>query len=179
MTDRQTPYELLLGLDALCRGQADGLPAQQEVAQTWSGIGFRIGEQHFVAPMGEVDEVLHEPRYTMLPGVKNWVRGVANVRGRLLPVMDLCGFFGTELSGSKKLRRLLVVEYGDVFAGLTVDAVFGMQHFAVDSFTEVLPKISADIVPFVHGVFVRDEETWLVFSPHALAQDNDFLDVVA
>ena len=46
------------------------LPAQQEVAQTWSGIGFRIGEQHFVAPMGEIDEVLHEPRYTMLPGVK-------------------------------------------------------------------------------------------------------------
>ena len=179
MTHKQTPYELLLGLDAMCRRQADGLPAQQEVAQTWSGIGFRIGEQHFVAPMGEVDEVLHEPRYTMLPGVKSWVRGVANVRGRLLPVMDLCGFFGTELSGSKKLRRLLVVEHGDVFAGLTVDAVLGMQHFVVDSFTEALPNISANIVPFVHGAFVRDKETWLVFSPHALAQDNKFLDVVA
>ena len=179
MTHNQTPYELLLGLDALCRGQADGLPAQQEVAQTWSGIGFRIGEQNFVAPMAEVAEVLHEPRYTMLPGVKSWVRGIANVRGRLLPVMDLCGFLGTELSSSKKLRRLLVVEHREVFAGLTVDAVFGMQHFAVDTFAEKLPELSAAIVPFVHGVFVRDEESWLVFSPHALAQDNKFLDVVA
>ncbi len=179
MTDRQTPYELLLGIDVLCRGQADGLPAQQEVAQTWSGIGFRIGEQHFVAPMGEVAEVLHEPRYTLLPGVKNWVRGIANVRGRLLPVMDLCGFLGAELSSAKKLRRLLVVEHRDVFAGLTVDAVFGMQHFAVDSFSETLPQVNPEIIPFVHGVFVRDQQPWLVFSPHALAQDSKFLDVVA
>lgn len=179
MTDRQSPYELLLGIDASCRGQADGLPAQQEVVQTWSGIGFRIGEQHFVAPMAEVAEVLHEPRYTLLPGVKSWVRGIANVRGRLLPVMDLCGFLGTELSSAKKLRRLLVVEHRDVFAGLTVDAVFGMQHFSVDSFSEVLPEINSVLVPFVHGVFVRDQQAWLVFSPHALAQDNKFLDVVA
>ncbi|MDY0249827.1 MAG: chemotaxis protein CheW [Pseudomonas sp.] len=179
MTDRQTPYELLLGIDALCRGQADGLPAQQEVAQTWSGIGFLIGGQHFVAPMGEVAEVLHEPRYTLLPSVKSWVRGVANVRGRLLPVMDLCGFLGVELSSAKKLRRLLIVEHRDVFAGLTVDAVFGMQHFAVDSFSEALPEVNSAIIPFVHGVFVRDQQSWLVFSPHALAQDNKFLDVVA
>jgi twitching motility protein PilI len=129
--------------------------------------------------MGEVAEVLHEPRYTLLPSVKSWVRGVANVRGRLLPVMDLCGFLGVELSSAKKLRRLLIVEHRDVFAGLTVDAVFGMQHFAVDSFSEALPEVNSAIIPFVHGVFVRDQQSWLVFSPHALAQDNKFLDVVA
>ena len=37
-----------------------------------------MGERLFVAPMGEVGEILHEPRYTQLPGVKNWVKGVAN-----------------------------------------------------------------------------------------------------
>ncbi|NLY13117.1 MAG: chemotaxis protein CheW [Gammaproteobacteria bacterium] len=179
MTHRQTPYELLVHIDALCRGQSAGLPAQQEVAQTWSGIGFRIADQHFVAPMNEVAEVLHEPRYTLLPGVKSWVRGVANVRGRLLPVMDLCGFFGTELTSAKKLRRLLVVEHRDVFAGLTVDAVFGMQHFAVDTYSAVLPDINAAFAPFVHGVFVRDQQPWVIFSPHALARDDKFLDVVA
>lgn len=179
MTDRQNPYELLLSIDALCRGHAVGLPAQQETAETWSGIGFQIGGQNFVAPMAEVAEVLHEPRYTLLPGVKSWVRGVANVRGRLLPVMDLCGFLGVELSSAKKLRRLLVVEHRDVFAGLTVDAVFGMQHFEVETFSEVLPSIDPVLESFVHGVFVRDQQTWLIFSPYALAQDQRFLDVVA
>ena len=87
MSDAQSPFQLLVALDQRCRTLAAGLPSQQQTVQTWSGIGFRMGERYFVAPMGEVGEVLHEPRHTLLPGVKNWVKGVANVRGRLLPVM--------------------------------------------------------------------------------------------
>ncbi len=110
MSDVQTPFQLLVDIDQRCRRLAAGLPAQQEAVQSWSGIGFRMGGRFFVAPMGEVGEVLHEPRYTQLPGVKTWVKGVANVRGRLLPIMDLCGFLGTELSPLRKQRRVLVVE---------------------------------------------------------------------
>lgn len=179
MTNKQTPYELLLQIDRLCRSQSVDLPAQQEAASTWGGIGFRIGDQYCVAPMDEVAEVLHEPRYTLLPGVKPWVSGVANVRGRLLPVMDLCRFLGAELSGPKKSRRLLVVEYADVFAGLTVDAVFGMQHFAVDSYSATVSEVNNQLMPYVQGVFAGEMRVWLVFSPHALARDARFLDVVA
>ncbi len=174
MINNKTPYERLAQIDALCRGQSVGLPAQQETTQTWSGIGFRIADQHFVAPMTEVAEVLHEPRYTLLPGVKKW--WVV-----LLMYVDACCqwwicvvFFGAELSSAKKLRRLLVVEYRDVFAGLTVDAVFGMQYFEVDSYSETLPNTHAAFAPFVQGAFVRDQQSWFVFSPHALARDEDF-----
>lgn len=176
MSDVITPFQRLLGIDQLCRRYSAGLPAQQEVAQSWSGIGFRMGTLLFVSPMGEVTEVLHEPRYTLLPGVKNWVKGVANVRGRLLPIMDLCGFLGGELSPLRKQRRVLVVEHDKVFAGLVVDEVFGMQHFSVEAFTEQLPPLEAALQPLIHGVFLR-ERPWLVFSPHALAREQAFLDV--
>ncbi|WP_394559804.1 chemotaxis protein CheW [Aquipseudomonas alcaligenes] len=176
MSDAQSPFQLLVDLDQRCRALAAGLPSQQQTVQTWSGIGFRMGDRYFVAPMGEVGEVLHEPRHTLLPGVKNWVKGVANVRGRLLPVMDLCGFFGSELSPLRKQRRVLVVDHNEVFAGLTVDEVFGMQHFPVDTFSEQLPPLEAAISPFIHGVFQR-ERPWLVFSPHTLALHQGFLDV--
>ncbi|WP_417661540.1 chemotaxis protein CheW [Pseudomonas sp.] len=176
MSDVQTPFQKLLEIDQRCRALAAGLPMQQAAQQTWSGIGFRMGERLFVAPMGEVGEVLHEPRYTLLPGVKSWVKGVANVRGRLLPVMDLCGFLGNELSPLRKQRRVLVVDHQEIFAGLTVDEVFGMQHFSVDTFSEQLPPLEASVEPFIHGVFQR-EQAWLVFSPFALAQNPDFLAV--
>lgn len=171
-----TPFALLQDIDQRCRALAAGLPSQQATVQTWSGIGFRMGDRRFVAPMGEVGEVLHEPRFTRMPGVKSWVQGVANVRGRLLPVMDLCGFFGGELSPLRKLRRVLVVDHQSIFAGLTVDEVYGMQHFAVDAFTEQLPPLEASIAPFIQGVFQR-EHPWLVFSPYALVRDQAFLDV--
>ena len=176
MSGQPTPFDLLLAIDQRCRSLAAGLPAQTETQQTWSGIGFRMGERLFVAPMGEVGEVLHEPRYTQLPGVKAWVRGVANVRGRLLPLIDLGGFFGEDTNAPRKQRRVLVVEHRDVFSGLIVDEVFGMQHFPVDTFTEQLPPLEAVVRPFIHGVFNR-ERPWLVFSPQRLAQHEDFLDV--
>lgn len=176
MSGAQSPFQLFQALDSRCRALAAGLPAQQEIVQTWSGIGFRLGERCFVSAMAEVGEVLHEPRHTRLPGVKPWIKGVANVRGRLLPLMDLCGFLGGELSPVRQRRRVLVVEHGKVFAGLLVDEVLGMQHLAVDSFAPALPSLDAALRPFVPGSFER-ERTWLVFSPHALAEDPAFLDV--
>jgi len=116
MTESLTAFELLLDIDRRCRLLAADLPSQETRLQGWSGIGFRVGEQWFVAPMREVAEVLHEPRCTLMPGVKTWIRGVANLRGRLLPVMDLGGFLGHALSKADKQRRVLVVEYQDIFS---------------------------------------------------------------
>lgn len=174
MTESQTAFELLLDIDRRCRLLAADLPSQEARLQRWSGIGFRLGPHWYVAPMGEVAEVLHEPRCTLMPGVKPWVKGVANLRGRLLPVMDLGGFLGLELSRARKQRRVLVVEYNDLFVGLLVDEVVGMQHFAQDA----LLVSTAPAAPFIQGEFDSDQ-LWQVFSPFALAQAPGFMDVAA
>ncbi|MCU1752622.1 chemotaxis protein CheW [Pseudomonas sp. 6D_7.1_Bac1] len=177
MAESLTAFELLLQIDQRCRLLAADLPSQQTRNHGWSGIGFRLGERWYVAPMGEVSEVLHEPRCTQLPGVKSWVKGVANLRGRLLPIMDLCGFLGTELSALRKQRRVLVVEYKEVFVGLMVDEVFGMQHFDQASFEPAsLDAQDGPAGAFIKGQFVR-EQRWQVFSPFALAQSPRFMDV--
>ncbi|WP_223518064.1 chemotaxis protein CheW [Pseudomonas sp. GL-B-19] len=175
MSESLTAFELLLQIDQRCRLLAADLPSQPTRQDSWSGIGFRLGEDWYVAPMGEVSEVLHEPRFTQLPGVKPWVKGVANLRGRLLPIMDLYGFFGHEVSAARKQRRVLVVEHDEVFAGLLVDEVFGLQHFAQDSL-EPADQWSGPMSAFVKGRFQR-EQTWQVFSPFALAQSQSFMHV--
>jgi len=175
MTESLTAFELLLQIDQRCRLLVADLPSQPTRQDSWSGIGFRLGEHWYVAPMREVSEVLHEPRLTQLPGVKPWVKGVANLRGRLLPVMDVCGFFGDELSAVRKQRRVLVIEHSDVFAGLMVDEVFGLQHFAQESL-EPAGFINGPIAPFIKGRFQR-EQNWQVFSPFALVQSQGFMNV--
>ena len=175
MTESLTAFELLLQIDQRCRLLAADLPSQPTRQDSWSGIGFRLGEAWYVAPMGEVSEVLHEPRFTQLPGVKPWVKGVANLRGRLLPIMDLCGFFGHEVSAARKQRRVLVVEHNEVFAGLLVDEVVGLQHFAQDSL-EPVDHSSGPISAFIDGRFQR-EQSWQVFSPFALVRSQSFMHV--
>ncbi|AHL36453.1 protein PilI [Pseudomonas brassicacearum] len=177
MSPSLTAFELLLQIDRRCRLLGADLPSQPTHRAGWSGIGFRLGEHWYVAPMGEVSEVLHEPRYTHLPGVKPWVRGVANLRGRLLPLMDLSGFFGHELSTVRKQRRVLVVDHDEVFTGLLVDEVLGLQHFAQDSLEPTpVDALGGPESAFVKGRF-RGERQWQVFSPFALTRSPGFMDV--
>jgi len=105
------------------------------------------------------------------------VRGVAKLRGRLLPLMDLCGFVGHELSTVRKQRRVLVVDHDEVFAGLLVDEVLGLQHFAQDSLEPMLvDDHDGPEAAFVKGRFGGERE-WQVFSPFALARSPGFMDV--
>ncbi|NUT75198.1 chemotaxis protein CheW [Pseudomonas sp. C1C7] len=175
MTESLTAFELLLQIDQRCRLLAAELPSQATGQEHWSGIGFRLGDHCYVAPMSEVSEVLHEPRFTQVPGVRSWVKGVANLRGRLLPIMDLGGFLGHELSTARRQRRVLVVEHQEVFAGLMVDEVFGLQHFAQDSL-EPVDTLDGPMAPFIQGRFER-EQSWQVFSPFALAQSQGFMNI--
>jgi twitching motility protein PilI len=177
MAESCTAFELLLGIDQRCRLQAARLPALQSRLQGWSGIGFRLGEQWYVAPIGEVAEVLREPRATQVPGVKPWVRGVANVRGRLLPIISLGGYFGHDPAPPGKQRRVLVVDRQELFTGLLVDEVLGLQHFALHSHDLSAPaQVDAAVAPFIQGHFMR-ERPWSVFSPLALAQAPGFVDI--
>ncbi|KPW41807.1 chemotaxis protein CheW [Pseudomonas tremae] len=179
MAEPRTAFELLLDMDRRCRSLAAGLPLQEAHQQDWVGIGFRMGEQRFVAPIREIAEILHEPRHAVMPGVKSWVSGVANLRGRLLPLMDLCGFFGLEAMTARKQRRVLVVEHNEVFAGLLVDEVLGMQRFSQLSLIPQTPQdVDQGIAPFLRGQFIR-EQAWQVFSPWAVVQSADFMDLAS
>ena len=137
-------FAVLTDIARRSRAMAAGLPEQQEAVELWNGIGFVLAGERYVAPMGEVTEILHVPRYTHIPGVHPFMMGAANVRGRLLPLVDLAGFFEVPRSSrSTRERRVLVVEQGDVFSGLVVDSVSGMQYFAVDIATGCACKRSA------------------------------------
>ena len=86
------PIQLLQEIEQQCKNTAKGLPQRVDVKESWSGIGFRIGEINLVAPLKQVNEILHVPRLTAVPGTQRWVKGVANIRGTLLPIIDLQGF---------------------------------------------------------------------------------------
>lgn len=135
-----------------------------------------LAGQHFAADMAQVAEILQPPRLTKVPGVRSWVLGVANVRGRLVPIMDLAGLMGLPSKANWRSRRVLVVEQGDHMVGLLVDAVLGMQQFAIDRQIE-----ASDIDPafekFVAHSYERDGKNWPVFQLMELVQAPEFLQI--
>mgnify|MGYP002714204109 FL=1 len=79
------------------RGNKNYVSTENEVNR-WSGIAFEMMGQYFVAPLGEVSEVIYPPKYTPVPNTQPWVVGLANIRGRLLSVSDLAHYVSGQSS---------------------------------------------------------------------------------
>jgi twitching motility protein PilI len=178
MTDQLDPFNALVAIAKRSTDRAIGLPSQIDIVPHWSGIGFRLGGHRFVAPMNEVAEILAQPAVTRLPSVRAWIRGVSNVRGRLLPLVDLERFFDGRL-GNRNERRVLAMELGELYSGLIVSEVFGMQHIPVDSYSVETPDEVAMYKAFLMGSYRHNNVTWSVFSPFKLAQNSEFYNAAA
>lgn len=170
------PIDLLLDYEQRLAAAGARLPEQEEVRDRWSGIGFRVGSERFVASMDEVREVLDPPTCTRVPGTASWFLGVANVRGTLVPVMDLHGFVtGGRVAQSRQSRALMYHREG-IAAAFRVDDVLGMKRFYLEEQAPVATGAEA-LAPYVSGGFRRLNEEWPVLSLSDFVASRDFLEI--
>lgn len=168
-------FDLLTEISALCRQHARPLPGDDEVVEEWVGICFRLGGTPLVAAMGEVVEILTPQPLSRVPGAKAWVRGLANIRGKLLPVLDLDGYLHGRPGLNTRRSRILVMDQGGVFAGLMVDEVIGLRRFLPEDRTDSLPTADPALTAFLEFGFRAGGENWGVFSMRQLAETPEFL----
>lgn len=121
------------------RGNKNYVSNENEVNR-WSGIAFEMMGQYFVAPLGEVAEVIYPPKYTLVPNTQPWVVGLANIRGRLLSVADLAHYVSGHRSAYSPTQKVLCISHNDHYVGLVVDQVLGIQHFNKKSFWWCIKK---------------------------------------
>jgi twitching motility protein PilI len=174
-TGKTDPVALLRDIEERCRICAGGLPHKQETGAEWSGIAFRVGSHRLVSPLGEVIEILDFPALTAVPMTRPWVRGIANIRGGLLPVIDLGGYLNGRRTKVTDKTRVLVVDCDDTLTGLVVDEVPGMKHFMNEEYDDGQDVAEEFLRPYLRGGFQKGEQFWGLFSLHALAESPQFL----
>lgn len=175
----QAPILLLYALEQRSRANASSLPQQIEVKATWDGVAFLLGDHQCVAPLEQVKEILTHVSISRIPGAKDWVQGVANVRGNLLPILDLNAFLSGQPARMSRRNRVLVMRHKGIIAGLVVDEVLGMRHFLEEEFSE---EVMDRTLPFAHmltGEYRQRGERWGVFNIHKLADLPEFMQVAA
>lgn len=168
------PFDLLLEIERQCQLNAANLPAAGDGEEKWVGVGFRVGNDKLIAAMSEVEEILDLPAVTKVPGVKSWVVGVANVRGSLLPIMDLKGYLLGEDMLNRKKGRVIVIDYKGFNTGLVVDEVYGMRHFLIKDKIDEKPNVHENISQYVDNMFKHEGENWPVFSFENIVKDERF-----
>jgi twitching motility protein PilI len=176
---REDPLVLLRKMQQESIRTAPGLPQEVQAARLWSGVAFRLADLRLVAALDEVLEVLPCPSYTPVPGTKPWVKGVANVRGNLITIVDLAEHFGKPAVFIDDAARLLVMNVPGLHTGLLVHEVLGLRHFDEEAERQELPGMDDPAMAHVKGAFLRDDVIWGEFDMKSLAETATFRHVAA
>jgi twitching motility protein PilI len=175
----EQPFELLQEIERRSRAVHAGQGAGAATAE-WVGVGFRIGEEQFVASRDEVREVLMLPdTITRVPGANRWLLGIANLRGHLLPLIDVKLLLGSGRTTLRRTTRVISVNHREVPAGLVVDEVLGFRRFMDHEFTNEVAETIVRCDRFLGGTYQRGEESWPVFNLFDLVESNMFLQAAA
>ena len=119
-------------------------------------VAFRVGAQEFCIDIMCVREIRGWTMATTLPHAPDYVRGAINLRGAVLPIVDLAMRFGLGLTESTPRSVIIVVHIHQQIVGLLVDAVSDILTSSADSM-QPTPDIASEMAKtFVKGVYAVD-----------------------
>lgn len=119
-------------------------------------IAFRIGAQEFCIDIMSVREIRGWTPATALPHAPSYVRGVINLRGSVLPIVDLAERLGFPPTDASARQVIIVVQVASQIIGLLVDAVSDILTLTNETI-QPTPDVASDFVKsFVRGMLAID-----------------------
>lgn len=121
--------------------------------------GFHAGGFRLLVGINDASEVVEMPALFRLPGAPSGVRGLANRNGRVVPVLDLSGLFGTQPGLSGK-SWLLVCGHGDAAVGLVTESLPERKKFSPDEETGI-PDAASPMAPYARAAYREGQDIWI------------------
>ncbi len=174
-----TPFEVLADYERRSLAHIAGMPEEVEASGLWRGIGFRVGSRYLVSSIAEVNEILTFPQLTVVPGTRPWLLGVANVRGNLVPIVDLRNFIEGDRGQIADSTRVLIIRQHGGSVGLMVDEVLGQRNFSDEQRADAEDESDQRYGRFVPESYQLGEVLWGLFSMAALVRTPEFLQAAA
>lgn len=174
-----SPFELLADYERRSLAHVAGLPEQLDAPGLWRGVGYRIGKRRLASAFDEVVEILPLPQVTPVPGAQPWMLGVANIRGNLLPIVDLKQFLEGERTVLHESQRVLIVRQPDGDVAVTIDQLFGQRSFHEAQQVPGDELAEGRYEHFIERAYRLDDDTWGVFSLDRLSRTPEFRQAAA
>lgn len=142
--------------DRILRARAQALarpPRRAPAAGTMLELlEFSLASERYALETRHVQEVQPLRELTPLPCTPPFLLGIVNVRGRILPVLDLKRFFDLPERGLTDLHRIILVRGNELELGLLADVIVGVRNIAADSLQPSLPTLTGIRADYLKGV---------------------------
>lgn len=112
---------------------------------------FKLNKEYYGIPIDKVISIEKMQNSTRIPNGPKYLKGVINLRGEVIPLIDLRQKLDMELKEIDKNSRIIVVSHEDIVAGLIVDSSSEVVEISEDSIDEV-PSSDNINLTFIHGI---------------------------
>ncbi|TAM61572.1 chemotaxis protein CheW [bacterium] len=130
---------------------------QEKEAKQLSGemiqvVSFSLGDEEYGVDIAQVQEINRMVQITHVPRAPHFMEGVINLRGQLIPIIDLRARFGMARAEHTKNTRIVVTEIGSKRVGMVVDAVSEVLRIPVEQVEDAPEMISGIETEYIRGV---------------------------
>ncbi len=136
-------------------------------------VVFKIGNEEYGVEISEVQEINRMIEITKIPRAPEFVEGVINLRGKVIPVIDLRKRFGMEKKDYDKNSRIIVVEIDEKLVGMIVDAVTEVLRITSDSIEPPPPIIAGIGSEYLKGVGKLDDRMLILLDLSKVFTDTE------
>lgn len=154
-----------------------GVAASAEKKNTSQFVGFRLDEQAYAFRIEQIQEIVILDKVTRTPQVPDYCDGVSNLRGSIIPIINLRQLFGLEPRAVDAETRTIVVNVGERTMGCTVDMVSQVVRIPEADIQPAPDTITANRADYIAGFAKLDGDLIIVLDINALL-DPEQLDTV-
>lgn len=121
-------------------------------------VAFSLGSETYGVDIASVREIIPVQKIVSVPRAPEFVEGIINLRGRVIPVLDLRKHFGFEQKKGDPNQRIVLVEAGDESIGVIVDAVSSVLRIPEESVEPAASVIVGNEIDYIQGIAKVGEE---------------------
>ena len=125
-------------------------------------ILFILGKGNYGIPIENVNEIKKIEDITVVPKAPKFIEGVINLRGNVIPVIDLRKRFGMDKYEFSKRTKIIIVEVSKRQFGLIVDAVAEVVTLTKEQIEQSLPTVSGLKAEFINGIGKMNEKLIII-----------------
>ncbi len=136
-------------------------------------VVFQLSHQTYGIDIALVYEIIRMETITKVPRTPQFVEGVINLRGKIIPVIDICKRFNLPDSDKTGTSRIIIVDVGGNTIGMIVDAVSEVLRVPADSIEPPPPMIDGIDAAYLRGIAVLDNRLIILLNLDKILYDHE------
>jgi purine-binding chemotaxis protein CheW len=137
-------------------------------AETEKYLSFYSTDVEYAVNIKYVTDIINLLPITFLPKIPKYIKGIVNLRGKIIPVIDIRMRFGKETIDYTESACIIVMEYSDITVGILVDAVAEVSDIETASIMTPPKSNSTDASRFVSGISQKNNKVKLIINSMSL-----------